>query len=363
MEKLRHILEKISEVDSCSMEKTKNRLDRLTKPPGSLGRLEEFAMRIAGISRNEMPSIPRKVIFTLAGDHGVADEGVSAYPKEVTAQMVYNFLNEGAAINVLARHVGARVVVVDMGIAENLKIENLKKENKKLKIKKINYGTKNMLKEPAMTRDEAERSIEAGIDVFEEEFPAGIDITGTGDMGIGNTTPSSAITALLTGNPVEDVTGRGTGITDEGLKNKISVIKRAIEFNEPDAHDPLDVLSKVGGFEIGGLCGIMLAAAAHRVPVVIDGFISGAAALIAYHMEPKVKCFLIASHCSVEKGHQIILQHLGLAPIFDLGLRLGEGTGAALGISIVEAGIKILHEMATFEEAAVSEQVEHERIS
>lgn len=358
MKKLRHILEKMSEFDSYSMEKAKNRLDCLTKPPGSLGRLEEFAMRIAGISRNEMPSIPRKVIFTLAGDHGVTDEGVSAYPKEVTAQMVYNFLNEGAAINVLARHVGARVVVVDMGIAENLKIKN-----KKLKIKKINYGTKNMLKEPAMTRDEAERSIEAGIDVFEEEFPDGIDITGTGDMGIGNTTPSSAITALLTGNPVEDVTGRGTGITDQGLMNKISVIKRAIEFNEPDAHDPLDVLSKVGGFEIGGLCGIMLTAAAHRVPVVIDGFISGAAALIAYHMEPKIKYFLIASHCSVEKGHQIILQHLGLKPIFDLGLRLGEGTGAALGISIVEAGIKILHEMATFEEAAVSEQVEHERIS
>jgi nicotinate-nucleotide--dimethylbenzimidazole phosphoribosyltransferase len=264
--------------------------------------------------------------------------------------MVYNFLNNGAGINVLARHVGARVVVVDMGVACDLK------DNPALIVKKVNYGTKNMAKGPAMTRDEAIKSIENGIKVFEEELPGGINIIGTGDMGIGNTTPSSAIVAAITGRSVEEVTGRGTGIDDNALYGKIAAIKEALRINKPDSKDGIDILSKVGGFEIGGLAGVILAAAANRVPVVIDGFISGAAALIAYTLEPKVKDYMIAAHCSVERGHKIALEFLGLKPVLDLNLRLGEGTGAALAMNIVEAGVKILNEMATFQSAGVSEK-------
>lgn len=334
-------------------EKTQKRLDDLTKPQGSLGRLEELAKQVVGITGNDVPSLKNKVIFTMAGDHGIAKEGVSAFPQEVTLQMVYNFIEGGAGINVLAKHVGARVVVVDMGVAEKLKIKN-----EKLKIKKINFGTKNMAKGRAMTKQEAVRSIEAGIEAFEEELSNGIDLIGTGDMGIGNTTASSAIASVFTEHSVEDVTGRGTGINDDTLKNKIQVIKKAININKPDPRDPIDVLSKVGGFEIGGLVGVILAGASRRIPVVIDGFISGAAALIAYHLEPKVKDYLIAAHCSVEKGHKVILDYMGLKPVLDLELRLGEGTGAALGMSIVEAGIKILTEMATFQSASVSGRVD-----
>lgn len=334
-------------------EKTQKRLDDLTKPQGSLGRLEELAKQVVGITGNDVPSLKNKVIFTMAGDHGIAKEGVSAFPQEVTLQMVYNFIEGGAGINVLAKHVGARVVVVDMGVAEKLNIKN-----EKLKIKKINFGTKNMAKGRAMTKQEAVRSIEAGIEAFEEELSNGIDLIGTGDMGIGNTTASSAIASVFTEHSVEDVTGRGTGINDDTLKNKIQVIKKAININKPDPRDPIDVLSKVGGFEIGGLVGVILAGASRRIPVVIDGFISGAAALIAYHLEPKVKDYLIAAHCSVEKGHKVILDYMGLKPVLDLELRLGEGTGAALGMSIVEAGIKILTEMATFQSASVSGRVD-----
>jgi nicotinate-nucleotide--dimethylbenzimidazole phosphoribosyltransferase len=334
-------------------EKTQKRLDDLTKPQGSLGRLEELAKQVVRITGNDVPSLKNKVIFIMAGDHGIAKEGVSAFPQEVTLQMVYNFIEGGAGINVLAKHVGARVVVVDMGIAEKLKIKN-----EKLKIKKINFGTKNMAKGRAMTKQEAVRSIEAGIEAFEEELSNGIDLIGTGDMGIGNTTASSAIASVFTEHSVEDVTGRGTGISDDTLKNKIQVIKKAININKPDPRDPIDVLSKVGGFEIGGLVGVILAGASRRIPVVIDGFISGAAALIAYHLEPKVKDYLIAAHCSVEKGHKVILDYMGLKPVLDLELRLGEGTGAALGMSIVEASIKILTEMSTFQSASVSGRVD-----
>lgn len=350
MQRLNEIMNKIEKIDYSLGERIQKRLDNLTKPQGSLGRLEELAKQIVEITRNEAPPIKNKVIFTMAGDHGITEEGVSAYPKEVTAQMVYNFLRGGAGINVLAKHIGARVIVVDMGVACDLE------PHSELVIKKVNYGTKNMTKGPAMSRREAIESIEKGVEVFEDEFKKGIDIIGTGDMGIGNTTPSSAIASVITGKPVEDMAGKGTGINDSTLSHKIEVIKKALSVNKPDGQNAIDVLSKVGGFEIGGLAGVILGGASKRIPVVIDGFISGASALIAYQLEPKVKNYLIAAHCSVEKGHRIILNYIGLDPLLDLNLRLGEGTGAALGISIIEASIKILTEMATFEEAKVSRE-------
>lgn len=351
MDKIKQTIKNISGLDHKLMERAQGRLDNLTKPQGSLGRLEELAKLIVGITGKENPELKNKIIFTLASDHGVTEEAVSVYPKEVTAQMVYNFINGGAGINVLARHVNSRVIVVDIGVACDLD------RREGLIIKKVGYGTKNMAKGPAMSQDEAVKALENGIEIFEDEFSRGIDIAGTGEMGIGNTTASSAITAVFTKEAVEDITGRGTGINEQGLKNKIKVIKQALKVNSPDARDPIDVLAKVGGFEIGGLAGIILAAAAKKVPVVIDGFISGAAALIAYHLEPKTKEYMLASHCSVEKGHRVILEHIGLKPLFDFNLRLGEGTGAALGINISEAALKILTQMATFQSAGVSEGV------
>ena len=351
MKRLKETLKGISEIDYALMEKAQNRLDNLTKPKASLGRLEELAKQVAAITRNQKPLIKNKVIFTLAADHGVADEGVSAYPKEVTAQMVYNFLRGGAGINVLARHIGAQVIVVDMGVGAQLEMR--KSEAKNFKNMKIAYGTKNMAQGPAMTRRQAIKSIENGIRVF-EEFGKKIDIAATGDMGIANTTASSAITAVITGRPVKEVTGRGTGIDSRALSHKIEVIKKALALNRPNPEDALDVLAKVGGFEIGGIAGIILAAAKRRVPVVIDGFISAAGALIAHRLEPRVKNYIIAGHCSVEKGHKIALEYLGLKPLLNLDLRLGEGTGAALAMGIVEASVKILTQMATFQSAAVS---------
>jgi nicotinate-nucleotide--dimethylbenzimidazole phosphoribosyltransferase len=346
--KIKETIQKITPINFKLTEKARKRLDNLTKPQGSLGRLEDFAGQIVGISRNLNPEIKRKVILVMAGDHGVAQERVSAFPQEVTFQMVYNFIRGGAGINVLARHIGADVLVVDMGVAKDFASE------KGLIIKKIAYGTKNIAQGPAMSRDEAERAIIAGIEVFEDELSRkGIDIVGLGEMGIANTTPSSAIVACLTKSKVEEVTGQGTGINEDQLKNKIRVIKQAIEINHPNLEDGLDVLSKIGGFEIGGLVGCILAAAAHRVPIVIDGFISCASALIAIKLAPLVKDYIFASHNSVEKGHKIALKYIGKVPMFDLGMRLGEGTGAALGISFIEAGVKILTQMATFTDAEV----------
>ena len=347
-EKIAEIIRKIKPVNFKLMEKAQEKLDNLTKPQGSLGKLEDFARRIVGISGTLCPTIKRKVIFVMAGDHGVAEEGVSAYPQEVTFQMVYNFIRGGAGINVLAKHIGAEILVVDMGVAKDFPLEE------GIIRKKIAYGTNNMAKRPAMSKDEAERAIIAGIEVFEDELNRkGIDIIGLGEMGIANTTPSSAVVACLTKSKVEEVTGRGTGIDENQLKNKIRVIKQAIEVNQPDPEDGLDVLSKVGGFEIGGLVGCILAAASHRVPIVIDGFISCASALIAIKLAPLAKDYIFASHNSVEKGHKIALKYIGKVPMFDLGMRLGEGTGAALGISFIEAGVKILTQMATFADAGV----------
>ena len=346
-------IKKISPVNEELKHKAQVYLDSLTKPLGSLGMLEDLAKQVIAITEKETVSLDNKVVFTFAADHGVVETGVSAFPQEVTAQMVYNFLNGGAGINVLARQAGARVVVADLGVKADFDAgcENLK-------IKKVNYGTKNMLNEPAMSREEAVKAIEAGIDIFNEELAKGIDLAGVGEMGIGNTTASSAVTAAITKAKVEIITGRGTGIDDKGLSQKCRIIEDALELRAPDCKDGIDVLSKVGGFEIGGLSGVILAAAAHRVPVLIDGFISGAAALIAYTIEPKVKDYMIAAHCSVEKGHRVILDYIGIRPLLDLNLRLGEGTGAALAMNIVEAAVRIYREMATFKDAGVSEQNE-----
>lgn len=344
-------IKKIKDINRQWFEIAQQRLDNLTKPPKSLGRLEEFAAQLVAITEERMPSLDKKAIFTFAADHGVAEEGVSAYPKEVTAQMVFNFLRGGAGINVLARHVGADVIVIDIGVDYEFgSIEGLVG-------KKVVSGTRNFTKGPAMKRDEARRCIEIGIEIAKTYADQGYRLFGTGEMGIGNTTPSSAIASVLTGRPVEDVTGRGTGISDEGLKKKIEVIKKGIAFNKPDPTDPIDVLAKVGGAEIGGIAGLVLGAAERRIPVVIDGFISTAGALIAYSIEPKVRDYMFAAHNSLERGHKIMLNKMGLRPILDLDLRLGEGTGAALAISIIEAGLKIYREMATFDEAGVSKDI------
>ena len=355
MELLKKIISGIEKIDYSLAEKTQKRLNNLTKPQGSLGRLEELAKQVVEITRKDKPELKDKVIFTFAADHGVTEEGISAYPKEVTAQMVYNFIRGGAGINVLARQAGVKVVVADFGVAEQIQKSKIKNQN--FIDKKIGLGTKNFAKGPAMTKDEAVRSIESGIEIFLAEYRKGIDIAGIGEMGIGNTASAGAISAVITGNPVKELTGRGTGIDDKTYSRKIEIIEKAIALNKPQAKDALDVLSKVGGFEIGGLVGVALAAASKRVPVVMDGFISTCAALLAYVIEPKVKDYLIASHCSVEKGHKAILEYLGLKPILDLSLRLGEGTGAALAMNIVEAAVKVLNEMATFESAGVSEGI------
>jgi len=346
---LEETIKKIGSLDEDAMERARRRQSELTKPVGSLGVLEEISIKLAGIAGDPMPKIKEKLIITMAGDHGVVEADVSAYPSEVTSQMVNNFLAGGAAVNVLARHIGARIVVVDMGVAADINEPGLI-------VKKIGYGTRNMVKGAAMSREDAIKAIEAGITVFEEEYEKGIEIVGTGDMGIGNTTPSSAIIAAVVGCDPKLVTGRGTGIDDISLGKKINAIKKAIEINGP-FEDAIDLLSKLGGFEIAGITGVILSAASHRVPVVIDGFISGASAIVAGEIEPRSKNFIFASHKSVEIGHKVILDHLGLSPILNLNMRLGEGTGAALAMSIIEASSKILNEMKTFEEAGISEKI------
>jgi len=346
---LKKTLSKIKPVNPQWYEVAQKRLDNLTKPLGSLGRLEEFARRLVAITENTMPELDKKVVFTFAGDHGVAEEGVSAFPKDVTRQMVFNFLNGGAGINALARHAGAEVVVVDIGVDFDFG------EVDGLVSRKVIMGTKNIRKGPSMTREEALRCIGVGIELADEYAKRGYKVFGTGDMGIANTTPSSAIASVFTGKPVEEVTGRGTGINDEAWMNKVKVIKDALSLNKPDASDPVDVLSKVGGAEIGGIAGLIIGAAANRIPVVIDGFISTAGALIAYGIEPRTKDYMFAAHRSQEIGHRAMLDYIGIEPVLDLDLRLGEGTGAALAMLMIEAGLKIYKEMATFGEAGVSE--------
>lgn len=346
---LNDITSRIKPLDETVIQAAQDRQNQLTKPPGSLGTLEAISVQIAGITGDVRPTIQDKLIVTMAGDHGVVASGVSAYPQEVTPQMVMNFLYGGAAINVLARHVGARQIVVDMGVASDI-------EHPDLVVKKVAYGTKNITEGPAMTLEEAEKAIRAGVEIVEAEVQKGLDIVGTGDMGIGNTTPSAAIACALTGAAPEDIVGRGTGVDDAGLLRKVKAVQDALAANQPNPEDGLEVLAKVGGFEIGGLAGVILGAAANGIPVMVDGFISTAAAMIAAAIAPDVKPYLIAAHRSQELGHTIMMDWLGLEPLLDFDLRLGEGTGAALGISLAEAACKILDEMATFAEAGVSDK-------
>jgi nicotinate-nucleotide--dimethylbenzimidazole phosphoribosyltransferase len=342
---------RIQPLDPTIRAKAQTRLDRLTKPLGSLGRLEELAATYVAITGELKPNIPRGVVFTFAADHGVAVEGVSAYPREVTPQMVLNFLRGGAGVNVLAAHAGVNVQVIDIGVDYEFgTVPGLLN-------RKIMKGTRNLAVEPAMTRGQAAQAVMVGIELAEEAVRGGVGLIGTGEMGIGNTTPSAAITAVMTGRPATEVTGRGTGIAEAGHAHKVTVIERAIEVHRPNHADPLDVLAKVGGLEIAGLAGLILGAAVARIPVVLDGFIAGAAALIAVGLQPLCREYLIASHQSVEQGHRVVLDQLRLKPLLDLDLRLGEGTGACLGMDLVCAAIKIYTEMATFGEAGVSEKV------
>ncbi|MBI4289215.1 MAG: nicotinate-nucleotide--dimethylbenzimidazole phosphoribosyltransferase [Chloroflexi bacterium] len=346
---LASFLKEIRPLDQKAMQFARARQDQLTKPQGSLGRLEELSIQLAGIRGDALAPLKNKVVITMAGDHGVVATGVSAYPQDVTPQMVYNFLRGGAGINVMARQVGARVVVVDMGVAASLE------PHPQLVSRKVAAGTSNLAVGPAMSSEQADQAILAGIEVVESEIKRGLDIVGTGDMGIGNTTPSSAICAAITGQPVATITGKGTGINPRQRAHKVKVIEQALEVNCPNPGDALDVLAKVGGFEIGGLAGVIVGAAHNRVPVVIDGFISGAAALIACGLAPQARDYIVASHMSVEPGHKAMLRFLGLKPLLDLNLRLGEGTGAALGIFLADTAVHVLAEMATFAEAGVSE--------
>lgn len=325
------------------------RLNSLTKPLGSLGRLEEIATRLVEIREQERPQLKKKAIFTMAADHGVADDGVSAYPKAVTRQMVLNFLAGGAGINVLSRHVGIDVIVVDIGVDGELD------EAANLVHAKVARGTKSMAREAAMTQAELYAALNVGLDLAAWAGKEGYSIIGTGEMGIGNTTAASAITAVLTGRPVSQITGRGTGLDQPALRRKVEVIEQALKVNRPNAADPLDVLRKVGGLEIAGLTGLVIGAAARRIPVVVDGFISTAAAAIACALEPKIKTLLFAGHRSSEPGHAALLELIGNVPLLDLQMRLGEGTGAALAIGLIDAAAKLLDEMATFSSAGVSE--------
>lgn len=351
MATLQEVIAGISPVNGEWRQRARDYMANLATPPGALGDLLLLAEQLAAIKQTLKPSVGNKVVVTMAGDHGVVAEGVSAFPQEVTPQMVANFVAGGAGINVLGGVAGARVLVVDMGVAADL--SGLAEQGKILSYK-VAAGTQNMASGPAMSREQAVQSLEAGIDIVGKLVQEGVELLGTGDMGIGNTTPSSAILAIFSGLPVHQVTGRGTGLTDEALGNKVRVIQKALAKNLPDPADPVDVLAKVGGFEIGGIAGIILGAAYHRVPVVVDGFISSAGALLANKLAPAAVDYMIAAHQSVEYGHRHMLQELGLKPILNLNLRLGEGTGAAIAMSVVEAAAQVICKVLTFEGAGVS---------
>lgn len=351
MNVLESVIAGISQQDGEARRRATARLEQLTMPRWALGRLMDLAVDLAGMTGSLAPPVVRKTVVTMAGDHGVARAGVSLYPQEVTLQMVHNFVRGGAGINVLARLAGARVVVVDMGVAGDL--ADLAREGKIL-ARRVAAGTRNFIEGPAMSREEAVRSVMGGIETALELGPD-TDLFATGDMGIGNTTPSSAVVALFSGAPVAEVTGCGTGLDEAQRSRKVAVIEKALALNRPDPKDPLDVLAKVGGFEIGGIAGLILGAASMKKPVLVDGFISTAGALIAARLAPLSCDYMVASHRSMEQGHRIALECLGKKPLLDLDLRLGEGTGAALAMYLVEAAVRVMTEVATFAEASVSQ--------
>jgi nicotinate-nucleotide--dimethylbenzimidazole phosphoribosyltransferase len=349
--RLDQVLKGIAPVEPSLESAVKASLDKLTKPQGSLGRLEELALRVACIQEQNPPRLGPKVLFVFAADHGIAEEGVSAYPKSVTAQMTYNFLSGGAGINVLARHFGVQVEVVDVGVDhEFLSLPGLRQL-------KVRRGTSNFARGPAMTPEEAVRAVEVGIALAHEAADRPVFLLGVGEMGIGNTSSAAAVFSTLTGLPAREVTGHGTGIDAATWEKKVALIEKGISVNLPDPKDPLDVLSKVGGLEIGAITGLILGAAAFRLPLVVDGYISSAAALLACRLSPAVTGFLFASHLSAEWGHKAMLREISSEPLVDLQMRLGEGTGACIGMSLIEAAAKILREMATFESASVAENI------
>lgn len=350
---LQEMIAGITPVNKDWIAKARKRTAQLVMPTRALGRLHDYAEQICGIQETLSPAVNQKAILIMAGDHGVVDEGVSAYPQVITGEMVKAFLHGGAGINAISRHVQADVWVVDMGIIPDIDVEGMEHKDRFLPAK-VSPGTSNFTKDSAMTPEQAEKAVLTGFHFATERFNKGTQILGTGDMGIGNTTPSAAIGTVITGIPLDDMVGRGTGVDDEGLLKKRNAIQRGIEKNRPDPQNGLDVLSKVGGFEIGGIAGCILAGAYHHRPVVIDGFISTAGALVAQALCPVVIDYLFAGHCSEEKGHRLMLKHLGLEPILDLGMRLGEGTGGALAMSILEGAIRVFQEVLTFEEAGVT---------
>ncbi len=350
MADLQKTINNIEVQDQAWRGKAKERLDQLAIPHWALGRLLDMAMDLAGQTRSMTPPVDRKAMITMAGDHGVTVEGVSKFPQEVTPQMVANFVNGGAGINVLARAAGADVYIVDMGVAADL--SELARSGRIID-KKIRMGTDNIAKGAAMSREEAIRAIEAGITII-DDLATDYDLFGTGDMGIANTTPSAAIVAAITGVSADQVTGRGTGLDDEQMHHKERIIAQALEINKPDRNDGLDILAKVGGFEIGGIAGLILGAAAHHKPIIVDGFISTAGALIAQSLAPASRDYIFAAHRSMENGHSIMQNQLNCEPLLDLNLRLGEGTGAALAMPLVASAAKVLAEVATFAEAAVA---------
>lgn len=350
MRQIKDIIARIAAPSENFYQQARQRLRDQARPAGSLGILEEVAARLASIHQSLDVRLKRKIVVTCAGDHGICQEGVSLFPSEVTPQMVHNFVNGGASINVLARHAGAEVRVADLGVAHRFETD--------LPIfhKKVRMGTDNFAHGPAMNRKEAAQSVLSGVEIVQAMCAeAPVHLLGTGDMGIGNTTPSTAILGAFSGLGIDTITGRGTGVDDKGLARKIAAIEKGLAVNQPDPRDPLDVLAKVGGFEIGGLAGLVIGAAAEGIPVVCDGFIATAGALVACELAPAARAYLFASHNSVEIGHRYMLDRLQLRPLLDLEFRLGEGTGAALAMELMDASTRILADIATFEEVAIGD--------
>ena len=348
MEKLEKAIKRIGPLDEASMAAARRRLDSLTKPQGSLGVLEEICVSMAGITGSPMPALPKKTCVVMAGDHGVCEEGVNAFPQEVTCQMVLNFLAGGAAINVLAAHAGAEVIVVDAGVKGELPAAP------NLLNRKVAPGTANLAKGPAMSREQVLKALEVGLEVAEQLADAGVGLIGLGEMGIGNSTASAALLAALSGRPPREVVGPGTGLDQAGMEKKRQVVARALEANKMNIRGPLETLAALGGLEIAALAGLAIGSAGRRVPVVVDGLISGAAAAAAAALAPGLRPYLLASHLSQEPGHRVALELLGLKPLLLLEMRLGEGTGAALVMTLVDAALKIMGQMATFEQAGVA---------